>query len=81
MEFTLQTVCLLLVVIGALNWGTIALFNADLVKVVGNESIEKIVKLAVGVASLVIAFALFGDEVQFVKKAAVSGAAAIAGFY
>lgn len=64
MQFNLPFIALLLVVIGAINWGTISLLNMDLVKLVKNEQIEKIVKILVGAAGVYILFAQLNNRVM-----------------
>lgn len=51
---TLDYICLVLVVIGAVNWGLIGLFEIDLVRIIfGNMSIlSRIVYTLVGLAGL-----------------------------
>ena len=63
MQFDLPLIALLLVIVGALNWGTIALLNLDLVKLVKNEQIEKVIKLAVAAAAVYVLFAKVNGRV------------------
>lgn len=51
---TLDSICLVLVVIGAVNWGLIGLFEIDLVRIIfGDMSIlSRIVYTLVGLAGL-----------------------------
>lgn len=49
-----------LLIVAALNWGTTAYFDTDMVqKVFQNPDVEKIVKGVVGVAGLVAGYGLF----------------------
>lgn len=67
MEFTLEVIALLVVIVGALNWGAVALADMDLVKMVNNPSIEKGIKALVGAAAVFIAYLLFTDKVTISK--------------
>lgn len=50
---TLSLICLILMVVGALNWGLVALFGLDLVAALfGTSLAAKIIYLAVGVAGV-----------------------------
>lgn len=52
----------ILLIAGALNWGLIALNGTDLVRsIVGYGQMERVIKLAVGVAGLI-------EAVDFSKK-------------
>jgi uncharacterized membrane protein YuzA (DUF378 family) len=57
----LVTVALILVLVGAINWGVVALTDnqTDLVRFIGNPMIEKFVKLAVGAAGAFLAYNTF----------------------
>jgi len=57
----LYTLCLVLVIIGGLNWGLVGLFNYDLVAMIfGNMSfLSKLVYDLVGLSSLYLLIALF----------------------
>ncbi len=52
---TLQKTCLVLTIVGAINWGLIGLFDFNLVSTIfGNGSIlEKIVYILVGIAGII----------------------------
>lgn len=53
---TLQTVALILVIVGAVNWGLVGLFNFDLVATLlgGQTSLgAKVVYILVGISGLV----------------------------
>lgn len=60
MQFDLNTIVLLLLIAGALNWGLVASNGTDLVAKAGPQ-FERYIKLAVGAAG---AFALY----QFVQR-------------
>ena len=64
MEFDLATIALILVIVGALNWGVIAATNEsnDLVKLVGNPTVEKGVKLLVGASGLYLLWTLYEKQ-------------------
>ena len=52
---TLQKTCLVLTIVGAINWGLIGLFDFNLVSTIfGNGSIlERIVYILVGIAGII----------------------------
>ncbi len=53
---TLQTIALVLVIIGALNWGLVGLFNFDLVATLFGGTtaiISKIVYILVGISGII----------------------------
>ena len=53
---TLQIISLVFVIIGALNWGLIGLFNFDLVATIfggATEIVSKIIYIMVGIAGLI----------------------------
>ncbi len=52
---TLQKVCLVLTIVGAINWGLIGLFDFNLVSTIfGNGSmLEKIIYILVGIAGII----------------------------
>lgn len=60
---TLQKVCLILTIIGALNWGLIGLFDFNLVATLfGAENIiSRIVYVLVGIAGIINIALLFED--------------------
>lgn len=63
----LDVVCLILIIIGAINWGLIGFFNLDLISVIfGNMSmITRIIFAVVGIAgiySLVLFWKLKAEE-------------------
>ncbi len=60
---TLQKVCLVLVIIGAINWGLIGLFDFNLVDTLfGTDNvITRIVYVLVGIAGIVNIGLLFED--------------------
>lgn len=49
---TLDMVVMLLVVVGAINWGLVGLLNLNLVSSILGEALSKFVYIAVGVAGL-----------------------------
>ena len=60
---TLQKICLLLTVIGAINWGLIGIFDFNLVDTIfGTGSmLSRIIYSLVGIAGLVNIYLLFYD--------------------
>ena len=60
---TLQKICLLLTIIGAINWGLIGIFDFNLVDTIfGTESIlSRIIYSLVGIAGLINIYLLFYD--------------------
>lgn len=60
---TLQKICLLLTIIGAINWGLIGIFDFNLVDTIfGVGSIlSRIIYSLVGIAGLVNIYLLFSD--------------------
>jgi uncharacterized membrane protein YuzA (DUF378 family) len=60
---TLQKVALVLVIIGAINWGLIGLFDFNLVETLfGTENvISKIIYVLVGIAGIIDISLLFND--------------------
>lgn len=60
---TLQKVCLVLTIIGALNWGLVGLFDFNLVSTLfGAENvITRIVYVLVGIAGIINIALLFDD--------------------
>lgn len=63
----LDVVCLILIIIGAVNWGLIGFFNLDLISIIfGNMSmITRIIFAVVGIAgiySLVLFWKLKAEE-------------------
>ena len=60
---TLQKICLLLTIIGAINWGLIGIFDFNLVDTIfGMGSIlSRIIYSLVGIAGLINIYLLFND--------------------
>jgi len=60
---TLQKICLLLTIIGAINWGLIGIFDFNLVDTIfGTGSmLSRIIYSLVGIAGLVNIYLLFYD--------------------
>lgn len=51
---TLQKVCLILTIIGALTWGFIGLFDLNLVELVfGDDILSRIIYVLVGIAGII----------------------------
>lgn len=59
---TLKPIALVLVIVGAVNWGLVGLFGFDLVKSVFGDmsALSRIVYTAVGIAG-VLALSIFGS--------------------
>ena len=57
----INTIVLIIVMVGAINWGLVAGFNFDLVEAISynNENIEKIIKIIVGVAGIYGAYMVY----------------------
>ncbi len=62
----LGVICEILVIVGAINWGLIGLFDVNLVKLIFNFSplLEKAVYSLVGTAGLYIFYRLINAEVR-----------------
>ncbi len=60
---TLQKVCLLLTIIGAIVWGLIGIFDFNLVATIfgDNSTLSRIIYTLVGIAGLVNIYLLFYD--------------------
>ena len=60
---TLQKICLLLTIIGAINWGLIGIFDFNLVDTIfGTGAIlSRIIYFLVGIAGLINIYLLFYD--------------------
>ncbi len=58
MKNVLRSIAALLVIIGAINWGLIGLFNVNLVHqlLAAMPTLEKLVYVAVGIAGLLLAY-------------------------
>lgn len=66
---TLQVVALTLVIVGAINWGLIGLFNFDLVATIfgGADNLgSKIIYILVGICGL-ISIKTLADEIEDIK--------------
>lgn len=51
---TLQKICLVFTIIGAINWGLIGIFNFNLVEsIFGNDMLSRIIYSIVGIAGLI----------------------------
>lgn len=60
---TLQKICLLLTIIGAINWGLIGIFDFNLVATIFGDgtTISRIIYSLVGIAGLINIYLLFYD--------------------
>ena len=60
---TLQKICLLLTIIGAINWGLIGIFDFNLVATIFGDSttLSRIIYSLVGMAGLINIYLLFYD--------------------
>ena len=60
---TLQKICLVLTIIGAVNWGLVGLFDFNLVSTLfkGSTALQNIIYVIVGVCGLVNIGILFAD--------------------
>lgn len=62
---TLKKICLVLIIIGAINWAFVGLFNLDLVATVfgGTDSIlAKIIYIIIGIAGIIDISMLFDRD-------------------
>ena len=51
---TLQKICLIFTIIGAINWGVIGFFDFNLVEsIFGNDMLSRIIYSIVGIAGLI----------------------------
>ena len=66
MQVSLDQVVQVILIVGALNWGLVAIDGSDLVKIISfkNEDIEKAIKLAVALAGLYAAYVLIAGPVK-----------------
>ena len=61
---TLQKICLVLTIIGALNWGMVGLFQFDLIASIfggADEMLPRIIYTLVGIAGIINVGLLFRD--------------------
>ncbi len=60
---TLQKICLLLTIIGAINWGLIGIFDFNLVATIFGDgsTLSRIIYSLVGIAGLINIYLLFYD--------------------
>jgi len=60
---TVQKICLVLTIIGAINWGLVGLFDFNLVSTLfkGSTALQNIIYVIVGVCGLVNIGILFAD--------------------
>ena len=59
---TLDTVAMILVVVGALNWGLWGLLNVNIVEMVLGMSLAKIVYILVGVAGVLVLWGWYSKK-------------------
>lgn len=59
---TLDTVAMILVVIGAINWGLVGLLNLNVVEMVLGMSLAKIVYILVGVAGVLVLWGWYSKK-------------------
>lgn len=54
---TLGCICLILVIIGGINWGLIGAFSFNVVGLLGNwPALERIIYIVIGVAAIILIF-------------------------
>ena len=60
---TLQKICLLLTIVGAINWGLIGIFDFNLVATIFGDgtTLSRIIYSLVGIAGLINIYLLFYD--------------------
>ena len=62
---TIKKICLVLIIVGALNWALVGLFELDLVATIfgGSDSLlARIIYIIIGISGLVSISALFDHE-------------------
>lgn len=74
MQKIFNLVIAIIVIIGAINWGAVAGFNMDLVRMMtpGQADVERYIKMAVGLAGIYHAFQLYSklsDDAEAEKSA------------
>jgi uncharacterized protein len=57
---TLDTVAMVLVVVGALNWGLVGLLDMNVVSSILGDSLAKIVYILVGLSGLLVLWSWYG---------------------
>lgn len=63
MNHTFMKVCLFLVIVGALNWGLVGLFNLDLVRsIFGVSLFSNIIYILIGISGVISLSTLFSDD-------------------
>ena len=60
---TLDTVAMVLVVIGAINWGLVGLLDLNVVSYLG-EGLAKIVYILVGVSGVLVLWSWYGKKAK-----------------
>ena len=65
----LHLIVIIIVIIGAVNWGLVGAFNKDLVKMItpGQPNVENYIKIAVGIAGLYYAYLVYTWKTQQTK--------------
>ncbi len=58
MKLNIQTIALLLIIIGSINWGTVAYNGTDLVKIIAPAPYERYIKYVVASAGIFLAYRL-----------------------
>jgi len=51
-QHTLDIICVILLIIGGLNWGVVGLFNFDLVEAIFGMMLSRIIFVLVGLAAI-----------------------------
>lgn len=55
----------ILVILGALNWGLVALQNMDLVQmIVGAGDIDRVIKMVIGAAAVYYAYVIYSEKTE-----------------
>ena len=59
---TLDTVAMILVVVGAINWGLVGLLNLNIVEMILGMALAKIVYIVVGVAGVLVLWGWYNKK-------------------
>jgi len=59
---TLDTVAMILVVVGAINWGLVGLLNLNIVEMILGMALAKIVYIVVGVAGVLVLWGWYSKK-------------------
>lgn len=63
MNQTFYKICLFLIIVGALNWGLVGLFNLNLVtSLFGTSFIANLIYIVIGISGIVSLGILFNDK-------------------